>query len=73
MNDAPPHIREHLERLATAEAAIARVRAIHAASPARFSNGETHDLCEVCSYDPPDIVMWPCPTIQALDVGEERP
>lgn len=50
------------QQLAAAEAAIARVRALHRHNP-------NSDTCEPCSdRDYPDYsVPWPCPTIAALD------
>lgn len=44
-----------------AEAALARVRGLHA---------EEYGLCRECTSV--HAVLWPCPTVQALD-GEGRP
>jgi hypothetical protein len=56
-------------RAARAEAAIARVRALHQPQPdgSGFSDGQQ---CRMCSQDGGDgyqyLVPWPCPTIRAL-------
>ncbi|MGY5048269.1 hypothetical protein ACWDE0_21955 [Streptomyces sp. 900105755] len=50
----------HLRHATPAEAAIARVRALHR---------EEYGCCAECTHE--SGVLWPCPTIRALD--GERP
>lgn len=50
------------ERAEKAEAAIARVRVLHR---------EAYGCCEECTNS--HAVLWPCPTIQALDTPAPAP
>jgi hypothetical protein len=62
------------QRVIDQEAAIRRVRDIHEGIDALMNPGPHERLVKVCSgcgTDDGNWQRWPCPTIRALDGGEQ--
>ena len=59
----------HLRRLLALDAAVQRVRAMHAKEHGQNGWAGVDDHCAHCEQDNSLKAPWPCDTIRALDAG----